>query len=341
MRLNADRLAAQLQHILAPAYLISGDEPLLVSEAAASIRDAARARGFSERELHTVERSFDWNGLANASDNLSLFADKRIVELRLPTGKPGKEGSAVIAGLAERPVDDRLLLVITGKLDRSAAAAKWAKAIEKNGVVVQVWPIDRQRLPQWIRLRMQKLDLKASADAVQLLADRVEGNLLAAQQEIDKLALLHRDGVIDAEAVAHSVADSSHYDVFQLVDAADLGDAARSLKILHGLRAEGVEPVLVLWALAREIRTLASIAWKIRNGTPENTVLNQAGVWERRKPVIRGALSRHTMDSLHRALMTAAETDFVIKGLEPGRPWNALEALVAELAGVGVLRRAV
>ncbi|MGH8494659.1 MAG: DNA polymerase III subunit delta [Gammaproteobacteria bacterium] len=331
MKLSPDKLPARLSRSLAPVYLVSGDEPLLVGEACDAIRAAARVAGFTERTVHVAERGFDWAALESSSANLSLFAEKRILEIRLPTGKPGTAGGAALAELAELRPPDTLLLVVTPKLDSRTPV--WAKRLDAAGVAVQVWPVDAPRLPRWIDARMRSHGLQPEREAVALLAERVEGNLLAASQEIEKLLLLAGPGPVDVETVRRAVADSARFDVYQLGDAALAGEPARALRILDGLRAEGVEPPLVLWALARELRSLATAACQMRAGRTADQALAAARVWPRRQGLVRQALARHDADSACALVESAARADRVVKGNLPGKPWPRLSGLVAALAG--------
>lgn len=330
MKLNSQNLSSHLAKTLAPIYLISGDEPLLVSEAADELRQAARKRGYSERELYTVERGFDWHALSGSASALSLFSEQRIIEVRMPTGKAGKEGGGVLLEFAENPPPDTIILIITGKLDRSVANTKWVKAIEKKGAYLQIWPIDVDRLPAWINQRMRQSGLDAGREAVQLIAERVEGNLLAAKQEIDKLLLLNGPGKVSTEVVADAVSDSSRYDIFKCVDAALLGDLGRCLRILSGLRGEGVEPVLMVWALARELQSLSAMAWEREQGVATASLLSK--VWARRKPLISSALGRHSLGSLQQMVVEVGKVDRIVKGQLYGKPWDALTVLVSKLA---------
>ena len=220
-----------------------------MDEALDSIREAARQQEFTSRDLHVATTGFDWSLLRDSTSNMSLFAERRIVELRLPTGKPGRAGSQAIVDLIEQLGSDLMLIVVTPKLDRSSQSAKWVKALDAAGVNVTIWPIGPRELPGWIAQRMRNAGLQPDREAVTMIADRVEGNLLAAGQEIEKLRLLHGEGKVSADDVSSAVANSSRFDVFKLVDAALGGDAKRSMKVLAGLRAEGVEPVIIVWAL--------------------------------------------------------------------------------------------
>jgi DNA polymerase-3 subunit delta len=328
---SSDRLGAELERALHPVYLITGDEPLLAAEAADSIRRAARGKGHAQRELHVAERGFDWDALLADADTLSLFAERRIIEIRLPTGKPGDKGAKALCALANKPPHDTLLLVLSPKLDKRALSAAWVKAFDKAGCIVQVWPVETARLPSWIAQRMRSAGLVPDREATQLLAERVEGNLLAAQQEIDKLVLLRGEGPVDVDAVRESVADSSRYDVFQLADAALQGETRRALKILGGLRQEGVDAVLVSWALARELRSLESMAWEAARGARPEKVL--ARVWQKRKPIVAGALRRLDLATIQAMIVKVGETDQIIKGARRGRAWDELRGVVATLSG--------
>jgi DNA polymerase-3 subunit delta len=323
------QLPRQLERALAPAYLIAGAEPFLVDQALEQVRAAARAAGFAERELHVVDRSFRWADLQARSSNLSLFASRRILELRMASSRPGEDGGAALSELAEGGDPDRLLIVAVGaKLD---ARASWVKAFEEHGVLVEVWPVERGELPEWIAARARQLGVELSAEAAELLADRVEGNLLAADQEIRKLALtLPGHAVGEAEILA-AVSSSARFDVFRLSDAVLAGDAARALRVLAGLRAEGVEPTLVSWALCREITLLARISYAQTHGENVDKALARLAVWRRRQPAVKQAVRRYTAPRIAQLLRRAADVDSVIKGAALGRPWEALTALVLAL----------
>ena len=333
MQLKPEQLAQHLNKTLAPIYFIYGDELLLVQEAADAIRAAARARDFTEREVFTVEAGFDWNQLTDASNNLSLFAERRILEVRMPTGKPGDAGGKALRAYAERPADDTLLLVISGKLDAQQRKSKWVTTLEAAGVGIQIWPVDARSLPGWIRQRMQALDLQPSAQAVQLLAERVEGNLLACAQEIDKLKLLLGEGKVDVDAVTAAVADSARFDVFGLVDTALAGETERCLRMLSGLRGEGIEPVVVVWALARELRSLAAMGWAVGRGESAGAVMARQRVWKSRQAVVGKALSRHKPGSWQQMISQCARLDLMVKGRRQGNPWDELVQLCLHLAG--------
>ncbi len=332
MKINLNQLSSHLQNKLAPCYFVTGDEHLLVDEALDAIRAVARDRGFTSRDLHVATTGFDWSSLRDAGANLSLFAEKRIVELRVPTGKPGRAGSQAIADFIDNCDDDLLFIVVAPKLERNNQSAKWVKALDAAGVMVTVWPIDRRELPRWIAGRMRAAGLQPDSDAVTLIADRVEGNLLAADQEVEKLRLILGEGKVTAGDVGDAVANSSRFDVFKLVDAALGGDAQRAVRILSGLRAEGVEPVIVVWALARELRTLAALTETVAGGGNLASGMKKHRVWSNRQGLVRGCIGRHKHGDFHRLLKTASEADQAAKGQSPGDPWQISTDIVMGLS---------
>jgi DNA polymerase-3 subunit delta len=337
-QLRPEQLAGQLRRALAPVYFIHGDETLVVNECADAVRAAARAEGFADRQVFSADTGFDWNSLRAACDSLSLFSEKRLLELRLPGGKPGKEGTAVLRDYAERPAEDTVLLILSGKLEAAARNSKWVQGLDKAGVCVTVWPVEAAQLPAWIERRMRARGMQAQPDALALLAERVEGNLLAAAQEIEQLYLLNGPGVLDLETVTELVVDSARYDVFGLVESALAGNAAHAQRVLAGLRAEGFDPVLVLWALAREIRALAAMAADLRSGMPVARVLASHRVWEKRKPVIGRVLQRVPAAQWRAWLQRCARLDRVIKGRATGSCWDELLQLTLDLAGLVPVR---
>jgi len=329
MKVRPDQLERHLKNELAAIYFICGDEPLQVMESADLIRATARQRDYTERQVMDVDAQFDWNSLLDAGNSLSLFAEKRILELRLPTGKPGKVGSKILQEYAQRPADDAILIISSGKLESSSKNTKWFKTLDQQGVVIQCWPVNTDQLPGWINLRLQSRGIAADRDAVQLLADRVEGNLLAAAQEVDKLFLQHGAGQLSFEQTAAAVADSARFSIYDLVDNALAGDVVRTARIIGGLKNEGVEPVLMLWALSREVRMMAKIS---ESTISPDAAMAKLRVWENRKALIRKALSRHGASRWKLFLKRCAKIDKVIKGVEPGRPWDELLMLSTQIA---------
>lgn len=332
MKLQANQLLPHLKNNLAPCYLVSGDEHLLVEEALDSIRAAARDRGFTARELQVATTGFDWTTLNAAGANLSLFAEQRIVELRLPTGKPGRSGGQAIVDFTKQLGPELMLIVSTPKLDRSTAQSKWARTLETAGAHLPVWPIGTRELPGWIAGRMRGAGLDPDREAVTMIADRVEGNLLAAKQEIEKLRLLLGPGPVTAEEVGTAVANSSRFDVYKLTDAAVAGDAARAMKILTGLKAEGVEPVIVVWALTRELRTLAKIAGMLAGRADLGAAMQRCGVWRNREGLVRSAISRHDRGRLLSLLKATGYADAAAKGQRRDDPWQVIAPILLQLA---------
>ena len=337
MKLSPAQLGKHLQGSLAPVYVVSGDEHLLCQEACDAIRAACRQQAFSERQVLSVESGFDWGQLLEAGANLSLFAERRLLELRIPSGKPGDKGAAALLHYLARPAEDTVLLISLPKLDGSTQKTKWAKALidGKDVQFLQVWPVDAAQLPQWIRQRLSQAGLAADQEAVELIAARVEGNLLAADQEIEKLKLLAEDGRVTADTVQAAVADSARYDVFGLIDATLQGHPEHSLRMLEGLRGEGIEAPVILWALARELRLLANIAQQYAQGVPLERAFSQARppVWDKRRPLVSKALQRHDVAGWQQLLMAAQLIDEQIKGQAEGDPWIGLSNLCLQLSG--------
>lgn len=334
MKLRADQLAARLARGLAPVWLVSGDEPLQLEEACDAIRSAARAQGYSERIVFQAVSGFDWDALTVCAQNRSLFAERKLIELRIPTGKPGETGAAALMQYAAQAAEDSVLLVICPKLDAATQKTKWVSALDAAGLLLQVWPVEARQLPEWIRRRLAARGLKADDEAVALLAERVEGNLLACAQDIEKLYLLHGTAEIDAAAVAAAVADNARFDIYALVDSALAGDAVRSTRILESLRAEGVDPVLALWALAREVRALARMAYDCTQGMGVDQVLAGHKVWEKRKGLVKAGLMRHKLRAWQHLLLLAGRIERIIKGAQAGNAWDELLRLVLGIGGV-------
>lgn len=323
-KLRIDQLNRHLQQELAPAYLISGDETLLVEESSDEIRRCAFKNGYTERERYFVDKQFDWSQLLSASNNLSLFSEKKIIELRLDKPKPGDKGSKAICEYLAKPNPDNCLVIISPKLDAGTGRSKWVKTLEKQGQWLPIWPISSAQLPRWLDQRIKQLGLTADSHSIELLATRIEGNLLAAHQELEKLKLLSVDGHLTPELIAGAVADSARYDVFGLVDKILLGNTREAVKNLHGLKTEGTEPTVILWALAREVRTLLAVMSNLEQGQNFNWAAKQAGIWEKRQGLAQQALRRLDTRQLHRLLRQANTIDKSIKGLHSMKPWDGL-----------------
>ncbi len=330
MKLTPDSLNAQLAQRLLPAYLISGDEPLLSGEAADAVRAAARQAGFTEREVHFIERSADWDEVRASAATLSLFGSRRVLEIRLGSGKPGVAGNATLSALGAARDADTLLLVLAPRLDRDAQNAEWVRTLETHGAWVPVWPVDAPRLVGWLRARARRLGLEADDEALELLAARTEGNLLAAQQELVKLTLLAPAGRITDAAVRASVANSARFDVFQLGEAVLEGDAPRALRMLAGLRAEGTEPTLALWALSKALRDV----WSARAGD------GRAAAWQRQAAALASALKRAPRLPFAQLALRAGRADRMIKGRLAGNAWDEMALLAAQMCGAATAQPA-
>ncbi|WP_224038569.1 DNA polymerase III subunit delta, partial [Paraburkholderia unamae] len=320
MQLRPDALEPHLAKGLAGLYVVYGDEHLLAQEACDRIRAAARAAGFTDRSVFTVERGFDWSSLLGASQSMSLFGDRQLVELRIPSGKPGKEGADALKTLAAASNPDVLMLVTLPRLDAATQKSAWFSALAESGVALKVDPVERAALPNWIgqRLALQGQRVAPGEDgrrALQFVAERVEGNLLAAHQEIQKLGLLYPQGVLHFEQIHDAVLNVARYDVFKLNEAMLTGDVGRLSRMLDGLRGEGEASVLVLWAVVEEIRTLLRIKRGVAAGKPLAMLLRENRVWGPRERLIGPALSRLTEATLERGLALAARLDRQVKGL--------------------------
>ena len=329
MKLPLRQLRRHLEQGLAGCYLIAADEPLLVAEAGDAVRAAARGQGFEERNVFTAERGFRWDALESQADNLSLFASRRIVEVRMSAPRPGDAGARVLRSLAEENDPDRLVLItINARLDASASRSVWLRTIEKHGVLVDIWPVDRAQLPQWLADRAAGLGLRLSRDAAVMIAERVEGNLLAADQELQKLSILAPDAQIDEATVVDCVAASARYDVFRLSDAVLAGDARRAIQVLEGLRTEGTHPTLISWAVIRELGLVARLHGAQARGESLDSTLGRLHVWRKRQPLLKRAAGRIAPDQLRELLHQARNVDRQIKGALAGPPWPALTGLV-------------
>jgi len=335
MRLKADQLDRHLKQAeLAPIYLVTGDEPLQETEVCDAIRARARALGYTERTLLELARDFDWTQLQQAGASLSLFAERRIIELRCGEHSPGKEGAAALGDYAAAPPADNLLLISAGKLDSRSKQTKWFKALESAGVVVELWPIEADRLPGWLVQRAQKNGKRLDAEAAKFIAQRVEGNLLAASQELDKLALLVEGPAIAVEDVLRAVADSARFDAFSLVDASLLGEKERVVRTLRGLRSEGHELPMVIGGIMWEFRQVCSMACAMQAGATRDQAMNAAHVWPQRRARVGAVLSRHAAPQMLAFLRDAAAVDRASKGAMRTDAWRLLEDFMLHVAGL-------
>ena len=336
MQLRAEALDAHLTKPLAPLYVIASDEHLLALEAADKIRHAARAQGVSEREVLQVDRSFKWGELNAANQSQSLFGDRKLIELRIPTGKPGKDGGQALQNYAGNPNPDNVTLITLPKLDWATAKAAWVGSLQQAGVYIEIAQIERNQLSGWIGARLAAQRQSADKQSIDFIAERVEGNLLAAHQEIQKLGLLQPEGKLDFAVIHDAVLNVARYDVFKLNEAMLAGDCARLVRMLDGLEGEGEALPLVLWAVAEEIRTLLKLKAGTEQGKALGVLLKEHRIWGPRERLMEPALRRLTLATLEAALQQAAQIDRLIKGLRAkafaGDAWDAMRELGLKVA---------
>lgn len=338
MKIKLEQLSKTLSIHNLPLYWLSGDEPLLMQEAADLIRSQYKENGYTEREILNVDKSFDWGQFFQSTGNLSLFAEKKIIELRLSTAKLEDAGKKAIQHYLSDLNPDYLILLSGPKLDAATLKTKWFSEIEKHGAFMQIWPINRDNLTPWLEQRLLREGIHADTEAIHLLVDKVEGNLLAAMQEIEKLKLLTSGASentirLNAKTVMQVVADSSRYNAYQLVDAALLGDVSRTQKMLAGLKNEGLFPLIILAAICRELRALLPMLEKKRDGQGVNAIIQSARVWYNRKQAVAAALARLDTDSIWTLLDHSRLIDQSIKGLSKADPWIELSLLLMHLSG--------
>jgi DNA polymerase-3 subunit delta len=325
MQIRLDELDARLARGLAPLYVVHGDEPLLAMEAADAIRAKARAAGYAEREVHLVERGYDWSRLAQSAAALSLFSSRKLIELRIPSGKPGTDGAEVIAAYCAALQPDVLTIVALPRLDRAGQNSAWFAALAGAAVVVNVFPVDRRALPLWIGARLARQKQRAAEDALAFVADCVEGNLLAAHQEIQKLGLLYPPGDLAFEQVRDAVLDVARFEVSQLSEAMLSGDRARLARVLDGLAGEGEAPPRVLWVMSDDVRAVTRVQRGLAEGRNPAELFRESRVWgEARQRLVGAAARRIASEALDAALAHAAAIDRTIKGLAKGDPWSEL-----------------
>lgn len=333
MQVNADQIQRHLTQQTPLCWLIHGDETLLVEEACGELFAAYRRLGFSEREVLDVDRHFDWQRLLASGQSMSLFGEKKIIDCRL-TGKPDKAGADALQAYIEQASDDNVLIVRCPYLNKQGLKAKWAQAFDRQGAITPIASVDKSRLPQWIRQRLQKHGMGIDNDALQVVVDRVEGNLLAAAQEIEKLRVLVAEGEsISLQTVEEAVSMSARYDLFKMLDAALLGNADAAIKMLLGLQAEGAQSIPITGALAREIRQCYDCAWQLDKGAGIDRVLNAPHIWSSKKRLYKAALQRHSLPVWEALLKQCAHLDRQQKGQAPGNPWHSLADIIAAIAG--------
>lgn len=331
MRVAVEDIGRHLQNGQLPAtILLNGNEPLLIEEALDVIRQQFKSAGITERIRFTSETGFDWSQLNDAGQSMSLFAEKRCIELRLPTGKPGDKGSKAIVEYCQRAEQEDVLVVISSYLDKRQRQSKWVKALDDKGWVVDCYEIDAARFPGWLKQRLQSRALRVENGVVDLLVHYLEGNLLAAAQEVDKLQVLAKDGAVTLELVKSMLADQAKFNVYMLVDSCLAGDINKSLRMLHSLKNEDVEPVIVVWALAREVRTMASVSSALQRGENKAQLFRNNRIWSKRESCVNAALQRNTSTSWYAMLQDVAKLDQMVKGQrysQRGGIWHEIESL--------------
>ena len=330
MRIKPDQLQNHLAKSLAGCYMVHGDEPLLQQEACDAIRHKARQEGFLERDLFHAEGRFNWQQITASDQAMSLFSSRKIIEIRIPSGKPGKEGAAALSLLLAQPNPDNLVLISSGKIDSKSQTSKWFKALDTAGVCIAVFALEAQHMGRWINQRSQTLGLKITPEACQLLSQRTEGNLLATAQELEKFTLNGAGFEIIADLIDADVGGLARYSNYQLVDTALTGQAHHSLTMLYGLKEEGTKAMDILWVLSREIRLLSSI---INHPQGLEAGLTQARVWEKRKAYLRTAAQQHNAHSAQHMLHQCEAIDQCVKGVSKANAWDLLGALIMQLAG--------
>ena len=337
MLLKGEQLAAHLERELRPLYVLYGDEPLLVIEAADTIRAKARTSGYTEREVLTVLPQFDWGSLLAAGGNLSLFGDRKLIDLRIPTGKPGREGGAALQQWCQNLSPDNLLLITLPELDWREEKAAWFTTLVNAGVALKLNAPPLAELPGWIAGRLRRQQQGADTDSLKFIAERVEGNLLAAHQEIQKLGLLYPSGQLSLAQVRDAVLNVARYDIDGLREALLAGDIGRLTRTLDGLMQEGEAPPLVLWAMSEEIRSLATIRIGLDGGKPLDLLLKEAKVWGARQMPVKKAVQRLSTASLEAALQHAGRIDRLVKGIGQGNLWEEFLRLGLSLCPAGKL----
>lgn len=333
MKVKPEQLTQQLKKQLLPVYILHGDEPLIIQECADQVRNACKAQGFGDRDVIHVENNFTGEELYASNQSISLFAERKIIELRMPGGKPGTAGAKALADYLANPSPDNVLLIICGKIESASQRSKWFKAIESAGAAVQVWPINARDLPRWIEQRLNAQGLQANRDALDLLSERVEGNLLAAAQEVHKLQLYAENNLITVETVMAAVADSARYNIFGLIDCTLEGDTRGALKMLQGLKAEGSQVFSLLPLITRELRTLYACAQQLGDGHGIDRVLQNQRIWDSRKRITKIALKKLPLKQLAALMQLANEIDQAAKGMSKANSWDLLEQLITRMTG--------
>lgn len=338
MEISSGQLNAQLRPPNRALYWVSGDDPLLMLEAGDAIRSFLRKQGFEQRDLFHVDKNFDWNNFFQLTSSLSLFAEKRVIELRFASAKPDEEGKKALQHFIDNPSADIAVMIIGPKLDKATTSTKWFGNLTANALLVKVWPLKREELPNWLNTRLKAAGISASRDAVAMLADRVEGNLLAAVQDIERIKLAYADNngtakQLEASDIAEFVSDNSRLTSYDLIDATLLGETSRAQKILQGLRAEGVHPLPILATFTRELDSLLPMLAQKEQGQTSEVIMRNARVWSNRKTAVKSSLARLSKSEAWQLLHHARLIDGAIKGMNLANPWDELSLLSLRLSG--------
>jgi len=341
MKIKPDQLAGHLNKSSSQTYLVCGDEPLMIDESCDAIRQHLKQQGFEEREVLFVESGFKWEYLLECANALSLFAENRLIEIRLGSQKINKAAAKILQEYLQYAPAENTLLIIADKQDAAAKKSAWYKSIEQKGLIVEIWPIETQQLPAWLKKRAGNLNLQLDDEAVNILCERIEGNLLAAKQELDKLQLQHSNKRLSAEDIVNSVSDSSRYDVFALMDAVIFSQSERSLKILQVLKQEGVEPTIILWAISREIRLLHAIKTGLSQGLSYESLCAKNRVWGKKKQHLKQSATNQQFPVLEQLLRQSAMADQIIKGMAQGDCWLLISDMILALCGTQLKLRAL
>ncbi len=336
MRCNADQLLNQLAQTTPAVFLVYGDEQMLVEETADQIRQQLKQRGVTERQVWHVEGRFDWSQIRWREQSMSLFDNQRLIEIRLPSGAPGKDGGEIFRQFAAEPPEDTFLLIISGKIDNRSQKSKWFTALDGLGLTIPIWPVDVAQLPNWIRQRLKQKNMTIAPETAALMAERVEGNLFAAAQEIEKLTLLCPDGQVTEDIVLASVADNARFQAFGLMDTAISGQAAKIPRMVQQIRAEGTEILALFSAVSWSLHRLVTMAIQLEQGQQLDFIFRaqKPPVWDKAKPMMSKALQRHSALRWQQFLLQLADVDQAAKGQSQSCPWTLLETLCMNVAGI-------
>lgn len=332
MQVKPEQVLSQLNAKVPPAIWVAGDETLLVQESCDEIRKYAQEQGFSEREVYTVQGNFDWNILLESSNNLSLFAEKKILDLRLSSAKLDDAGKKALHAYLEDPSPDNLLLISSPRIEKAATNTKWFKKIDAQAFIVVIWPINSQNLAGWIKQRLKRHGLTANEHAIDILCQRTEGNLLATAQEIDKLSILSENKELDAQMVARAVADSARFNIYTLIDTCFAGNTARALNILYHLKAESEDSLKIVNFLCKELRSLCKMALQIEKGQSINAAMQSERIWKNKMGPVSTVLNNHSLMQLQAFLNDASTIDQSVKGLNNLNTWDELSRLIQNLS---------